>query len=137
MNNGKVIQYAFLRLERAKADRAYLGLKRVLESAMKQALRLHDDKHRKHVELGDNYGWAVVHNGTLIQMGVNAKPGTRGEAAAELRKVAAECGSGWQGILMAGMGNKRNYYAFDYELDILIDTIDFTRDNFWDYFHKI
>lgn len=137
MGNGKVIQNAFARFNRSKDDSIRSGLRRVLEDAMEWALLLHDDKHQKHITLGDNYGWAVVHNGKIVEKGVNAKSGKRGEAADELRKVASECGGGWQGILMAGMGNKRNYYAFDYELDILIDTIDFTRDDFWKYFHAI
>lgn len=136
MDNSTTIQNAFERLARAKDDFARNTLKKALANAMEWALLSHDDRHPQHMILGDNYGWAVVHDGEIVEMDVKAPYGEDGMAETQLRKVARSSKrNGWYGILMAGMDDgKITYYSVDYELGILGSTMDFVRNNFSDFF---
>lgn len=136
MDNSTTIQNAFERLARAKDDFARNTLKKALIDAMEWALLSHDEHHQLHIFLGDNYGWAVVHDGEIVEMDVKAPYGEDGMAEAQLRRVARSSKrNGWYGILMAGMGDgKITYYSVDYELGILGSTMDFVRNNFSGFF---
>lgn len=134
--NDKVIEKAFARLMASETDIIRRGMCSLLEDAVKQALALHDDRHRIHVVKGDTYGWALVHNGNIERLEVTSLPENEGNATEQLNKKASSInGNGWYGIVMAGM--KPQYYVIKYEKEILGSTIRFTKDNFQQYFKKI
>lgn len=138
MKNETIIQNAFERLRKAEQSAARNALREALANAMEWALLSHDEEHQKHIVLGDNYGWAVVHDGEIVDMDIKAHHGKEGSAKKGLSDIASSCkGQGWVGILMAGMGSKSDYYSVNYEMDILNSTMDFTRDNFSKFFRKI
>lgn len=134
--NDKVIEKAFARLMASETEIIRRGMCSLLADAVKQALALHDDKHRIHVIKGDTYGWALVHNGNIERLEVTSLPENEGNATEQLNKKASSInGNGWYGIVMAGM--KPQYYVIKYEKEILGSTIRFTKDNFQQYFKKI
>ena len=134
--NDKVIEKAFARLMASETEIIRRGMCSLLEDAVKQALALHDDRHRIHVVIGDTYGWALVHNGNIERLEVTSLPENEGNATEQLNKKASSInGNGWYGIVMAGM--KPQYYVIKYEKEILGSTIRFTKDNFQQYFKKI
>ena len=134
--NDKVIERAFARLVRNEETVIRNGMCALLADAVKQALDLHDDKHRIHVVKGDTYGWALVHNGNLERLEVTSLPENEGNATEQLNKKATSVEkTGWIGIVMAGM--KPQYYVIKYEKEILGSTIRFTKDNFFQYFKQI
>ena len=134
--NDKVIERAFARLVRNEETVIRNGMCALLADAVKQALDLHDDKHRIHVVKGDTYGWALVHNGNLERLEVTSLPENEGNATEQLNKKATSVEkSGWIGIVMAGM--KPHYFVIKYEKEILGSTIRFTKDNFFQYFKQI
>jgi len=138
MSNGSVIKNAFSRLCRTKDVEAESALQAALESAMDWALLEHDEEHQLHVVLGDNYGWAIIRENKVVKMNVKAPHGRDSEAARSLSSIASSfSGTGWNGILMAGMSNNQTYYSISYEMDIMNSTVDFTRKNFNRFFHKV
>lgn len=134
--NDKIIERAFDRLARSEETIIRNGMCALLADAVKQALELHDDKHRIHVIKGDTYGWALVHDARLERLQVTSLPENEGNATEQLQKKANSImENGWYGIVMAGM--KPSYYVIKYEKEILGSTIRFTQDNFLQYFKKI
>lgn len=135
MDNETKILKAFDRLAKAKDNCARRAMEEVLKRAMEWALNTHDEKHQQHIQLGDNYGWAVVHDAEIVAMDVKAPSGKDGVAEKQLRKIVRSSRKdGWYGILMAGMGDKTTYYSVDYETAILNSTENFVRDNFSNFF---
>ena len=85
--------------------------------------------------LGDNYGWAVVHDNEIVDMDIKAPHGEDGDAVRQLRGIVQSSKrKGWYGILMAGMTGAITYYSVDYETAILYSTINSTGSVFSDFF---
>lgn len=118
--NSKTIGAAFKRL--LKSERSSIGsaLPKMLDDCVKEALDLHDARHQRHIDLGDNYGWVAVHDGKEIGRKVKAEAGkSTAEAGAILDRLSSGAdGQGWTGYVMAGM---KGYYNLDYEIGILND----------------
>lgn len=134
--NSKTIEKAFKRFMDAEKETITSGMYGLLEDAVKVALDLHDEEHHKHLEIGDTYGWLLMHNGSVIEAVVVSLPENEGEALDKLQEEAAfVTETGWVGIVMAGM--KPNYFSVRFEEEVLDETIQITKDNFFDYFKAI
>lgn len=135
MDNAKTITDAFSRLSAVKDICARNALVKALEYAMEWALLSHDEEHQQHIALGDNYGWAVVHDNEIVDMDIKAPHGEDGDAERQLRGIVQSSKrKGWYGILMAGMTGAVTYYSVDYETAILYSTINSTGSVFNDFF---
>ena len=137
--NRTVIKRAFNRLVGNKDLVMQKGLSQLLDDAMLYALGEHDNRHWLHKSTGDSYGWLVLHDGQHVAHKVNEGRHGQGNAYASLMAVAGQVSpSGWVGILLASMeGETPMYFAVDYEMDILHETVDVTKDNFYQYFKPI
>lgn len=136
-NNLAVINAAFERLRKRMEEKAEVTMVDVLKKAVDYALESHDDEHRNHLLVGDTYGWALVHNNAIIKSEVRTGKNNEGNVKASLAEMAASLGKkGYVGIVMAGM-NPTNYFAVDYEMDILEDAADFTRETFKQQFKQL
>ena len=67
--NDQVILNAFARLKATQDEVIRAGMYGLLEDAVQIALAAHDEKHQSHIELGDTYGWMLVHNHRIEEMG--------------------------------------------------------------------
>lgn len=136
-HNDRTIENAFERLSGTSAKAVEDGMRRLLDEAMMFALQIHDAEHRKHIEAGDSYGWALWHDGSVVDTRVRAKSGsTEASVDTELRTMQPPSQSGWCGVIMAGMTPKY-WFSIDYENDILNMTADEVKDNFHKYFKKV
>lgn len=134
--NNKVIKEAFERLKANKDEAIEAAMYGILEDAVKIALDLHDERHDIHLVIGDTYGWALMHNGKIKDIMVVSLPENRGDAIDQLQEECAFIAeSGWVGIVMAGM--HPNYFSERFERLVLGETIEITKDNFFDYFKQI
>lgn len=135
--NEQVINNAFLRFRMTKEEIIRAGMYGLLESAVHVALEAHDDVHRAHIDLGDTYGWMLVHNRNIQELVVVSTPQNRGEATEQLQNAARRVPSkGWVGVVMAGL-QPAMFFSVDYEMGILDRTIQVTKQNFSQYFKKL
>lgn len=135
--NAKVIKNAFDRLLKSKETILKRGMYRLLENAVKTALGLHDDGHQSHLNMGDSYGWMLVVNGRIDKIEVESRGGESGQATAMLRTYVGKVPpNAIVGIVMAGM-QPANFFSITYEKGLLENTIQLTRQNFFQYFKKI
>ena len=105
------------------------ALVQMMDNAVLYALRSHDENHRMHIEMGDSYGWVILHDGNAVKHKVTEGKGQpAGNAYASMMRIARDvAGPGWIGIVVAGMNSSRPmYFAVDYEMGILYETIDHT-----------
>jgi len=125
----------------------------LLQAAVAQALAEHDNQHQNHLTSKDTYGWALYHNGRLVEIEVDGKRGVTGHIRTKfltkliqfydyetesgytlsegntyrlLRGVTPNS-DGWYGIVMAGMTAGKLYFSLDYEADVLQRTVYITR----------
>lgn len=109
----------------------------LLEDAVQIALDLHDANHQAHIEIGDTYGWVLIHNGNIEELAVVSTPQNEGRATEQLRKKARWINKkGWVGIVMAGL-EPANYFSVTYESNLLYYTLQDIRQNFYQYFTAI
>lgn len=135
--NDKTIENSFARLSGSYGKSVQEGMRRMLDMGMEYALLSHDQQHRKHVENGDSYGWAMWHDGSVVETRVRAKSGKE-EASVDsgLRTMKPPSSSGWCGVIMAAM-QPRYWFSLDYENDILNMTAAELRANFHKYFKQL
>lgn len=135
--NNETIKKAFARLMASKDESIKAAMYGMLEDAVIVALEMHDEHHPGHVEIGDTYGWMLVHNHRIQEIMVVSTDANQGEATdllqAHLKSMPA---TGWAGVVMAGMA-KPSYFSIRYETKILGQTINITKDNFFKYFKAI
>lgn len=135
--NQQVIKNAFARLSLSKDEVIRSGMYGLLEDAVQIALDAHDEKHQSHIELGDTYGWMLVHNHKIEEIAVVATADNRGQATKQLRAKLKDLPSkGWVGVVMAGL-EPANYFSVRYEMGMLDFAIRMTEQNFFQYFKKI
>lgn len=135
--NQQVIKNAFARLSLSKDEVIRSGMYGLLEDAVQIALDAHDEKHQSHIELGDTYGWMLVHNHKIEEIAVVATADNRGQATKQLRAKLKDLPSkGWVGVVMAGL-EPANYFSVRYEMGMLDFAIQMTEQNFFQYFKKI
>jgi len=137
--NERVIRNAFKRLPASKDRVARKGLEDLLENAMLYALGEHDHRHWLHKSTANSYGWAIVHNGSVVAHKVNEGRHGDGNAYSDMMSVARGVSqSGWIGILLASMhGDRPMYFAVDYERALLEETADVTKENFGLFFNIV
>ena len=135
--NQQVIKNAFARLSLSKDEVIRAGMYGLLEDAVQIALEAHDEKHQSHIELGDTYGWMLVHNHKIEEIAVVSTADNRGKATRQLRAKLKDLPSkGWVGVVMAGM-QPANYFSVRYEIGMLDFSMQMTKQNFFQYFKAI
>lgn len=135
--NQQVINNAFSRLTLTKDEVIRAGMYGLLEDAVQIALDAHDEKHQSHIELGDTYGWMLVHNHKIEEIAVVATADNRGQATKQLRAKLKDLPSkGWVGVVMAGL-EPANYFSVTYEMGMLDFAVQMTEQNFFQYFKAI
>jgi hypothetical protein len=135
--NNDVIRRAFARLTNSKDEVIRAAMYGLLEDAVQIALEAHDEKHTAHIELGDTYGWMLVHDRKIEEIAVVATDKNEGKATGQLRDLLSSLPSkGWVGVVMAGL-EPANYFSVRYEIGILDYSFQLTRANFHKYFTKI
>ena len=141
--NKSVITKAFSRLRKSEATKVQDGMRRIMKDAMAYALSMHDHEHYGHRINDNSYGWALVHNGRLVELQVNGARHGRGDAEDQLQNVVRGITrKGWVGILLASMmleynGRRPVYFEIDYEVGLLDMTADEIKDWFQTYFKPI
>lgn len=137
MDNNSVIERAFARLAAVEEKTVGEGLKKTLEEAVKYALAIHDERHRRHIASGDTYGWIMIHDGVAVGMEVNAGSASIGDVTARLLRMEGRVRrTGWVGVVMAGM-NPPSFFSLDYEMDVMHDTADMTERTFAERFKPV
>lgn len=135
--NQQVIKNAFARLKVTKEEAIRSGMYGLLENAVQIALDAHDEKHQSHIELGDTYGWMLVHNHRIDEIAVVSTSDNRGRATKQLRaKLKDLPAKGWVGVVMAGL-EPANYFSVVYETGMLDFAIQMTKQDFFQYFKAI
>lgn len=135
--NQQVIKNAFARLSLSKDEIIRAGMYGLLEDAVQIALEAHDEKHQSHIELGDTYGWMLIHNHKIEEIAVVSTADNRGKATRQLRAKLKDLPSkGWVGVVMAGM-EPANYFSVRYEIGMLDFSMQITEQNFLQYFKAI
>lgn len=136
--NNRVIEKAFATLVSNKDTIIRNAMYGLLEDAVKIALELHEDdgEHPMHLVVGDTYGWILIHDGAIEEAMVASTQDNEGDALDQLYEEAAFTNvKGWVGIVMAGM--RPDYFSLRFEEKILYETIQITKDNFFEYFKKV
>ena len=136
-DNNSVIEAAFARLAAAEERSVREGLRRTLEEAVRYALDIHDERHQRHLASGDTYGWLIVHDGAAVQMEVRSAGEAIGDVTARLLRMEGRVRrTGWVGVVMAGM-NPPSFFALDYEMDVMNDTVAMTARTFAENFKSV
>lgn len=135
--NKDVIKNAFSRLVKTKDEVIETGMYDVLENAVKVALEAHNEAHQSHIQIGDTYGWMLVHNHRIVEISVVATDDNRGNATKQLRSKLRDLPKeGWIGVVMAGM-QPASYFSVAYELGTLEHARTITQLNFFQFFKPI
>lgn len=135
--NQQIIKNAFARLKLTKDEVIRAGMYGLLEDAVQIALAAHDERHQSHIELGDTYGWMLVHNHRIEEVAVVSTADNRGRATKQLRAKLKDLPSkGWVGVVMAGL-EPANYFSVTYEMGMLDFAVQMTEQNFFQYFKAI
>lgn len=133
--NNRVVEKAISRLSRSKHNRLIEGLKGLLEDAVFFILEQHEvDGRRAHLETGDTYGWAVGHNGQLVDMKITVGPNPSTSFSVEdaLQGMIRHT-TGYVGIIMAGMDPEK-WFILDYEIAYQEITKDMIAAEFYRFF---
>jgi hypothetical protein len=135
--NEQIIKNAFARLKLTKDEVIKAGMYGLLEDAVQIALDAHDEKHQSHIELGDTYGWMLVHNHKIVELAVVSTQDNRGKATRQLRATLKDLpDKGWVGVVMAGL-EPAEYFTVIYEVGIIDFTVQMTKQNFFEYFKAL
>lgn len=135
--NQQVIKNALERLKSTKDEVIRAGMYGLLENAVLIALDAHDEKHQSHIEIGDTYGWMLVHDRKIEEISVVSTSDNRGRATEQLRaKVKDLPKNGWAGVVMAGL-EPANYFSVIYETGMLDFAVQMTKQDFSQYFKAI
>lgn len=136
--NIQVIKAACAELKAMKDEAIRAAMYGLLEDAVQIALDAHDEKHQSHIELGDTYGWMLLHDGKVEDIVVVATNDNRGRATKQLRTKALTMmfKKGWVGVIMAGL-EPASYFSVVYETGMLDFSMQMTKQNFFQYFDEI
>ena len=135
--NQQIIQKAFARLKSTKDEVIRAAMYGLLEDAVQIALDTHGGEHQAHIQIGDTYGWMLVHNHKIEEIAVVSTEDNRGRATRQLRaKLKDLPARGWAGVVMAGL-TPAKYFSVRYEVGILGFTSKITKQNSFQYFKAI
>ena len=135
--NKQTIKNAFARLMAAKDEVIEAGMYELLENAVQIALKAHNEQHSNHIEIGDTYGWMLVHNHRIKEIAVVSTANNKGRATKQLKAKLKELPQkGWVGVVMAGL-QPAKYFSLEYEEKMLTYSKRITQINFSQYFKQI
>ena len=135
--NKLTIKNAFARLMATKDEVVEAGMYDLLENAVHIALQAHNEQHQNHIEIGDTYGWMLVHNHRIKEIAVVSTANNKGRATKQLRAKLKELPQkGWVGVVMAGL-DPASYFSLEYEEKMLTYSKRVTQINFSQYYKKI
>lgn len=143
VRNDRLIDRAFSRLPVVKDRVVEDGMCRLLKDAMEYAISNHDHNHFGHRIHDNSYGWALLHDHSVVRLQVNGGRHGHGDAEDQLMIAARSVTKGgWVGILLASMvlqfGRKKPvYFEIDYEHGILEFTKDDIQSHFKEYFKPL
>ena len=137
--NDAVIDSAFARLVKREEFAIRNGMYGLLNAGLEYLEQAHGMIHggERHKEESDTLGWALVHDGQIVEA-VSHSGGEwtpNGDALGRLQDVAASSKKGWVGIIMSDMAN--DWYRVDYEMDYLAYSADEVRANFGRFFKPV
>ena len=139
--NLSAIKRGLENLKKSKDAIIEKGMRALLDAALDYLQDAHAVLHggaaHRHPNETNTLGWALVHDGKIIEAVSQAKgPITpRGDALASLQSVAAGAGEGWVGFVLSDMQNA--WYRADWEEDFLNYTVQMTAQTFNEYFTSI
>ncbi len=132
--NTKAIYRGFAKLARAKDGIIENGLYSLMESALDFLLEahdvLHDGRAQNHPSENDTLGYAIIHNGRIVETVAQSRGvwTPRGDVLTRLQKLASSVTASWAGIVCSDMAN--HWYRVDWEEDFLMYSADMTADVF-------
>lgn len=139
--NSLAIKRGLQRFRISKDEIIMKGMYALLDAALDYLQDAHAVLHEgaawRHPNESNTLGWALVHNGAIIEAVSQSKgPITpHGDALASLERIASHVGEGWVGIVCSDMQN--GWYRVDWEEDFLNYTVEMTAQTFMDYFTPI
>ena len=138
--NKSVIYKAFAGLRVREEEVVKNGMYGIMNAGLEWLHEAHD-MYRPglfHEEENDTLGWAIIHNGAVLEV-VSQSKGEwtpHGDAIGRLQALAAESQpETWTGIILSDMAN--NWYRVDYEMDFLGYSADEVREHFHEFFKPI
>jgi len=137
--NRKKIRDAFKKAKTEINDNLEKGLTDLLEAGVNFCLSAHDGGHQAHLQnVGDSYGWVLVHNGKEVNRKIFGNGPARGNADAQLSFIASKgTKNGWSGFVLAGL-QPATYFLLRYEAFVMRRGIgDLTAVDFSKYFDTI
>lgn len=115
------------------------GLERLLNLGVEYCLKNHDARHQRHLQVGDSYGWLLMHNGEEIKRRIYAEGAeAEGNASSSLDWVKGIMPQdGYVGIILAGV-DPPEYFQVLYEFVPMRQAIkDIKAEDFNRYFKKL
>lgn len=134
--NRKKINKALSKWPTRKDTATLQTLTEVMQMAINIAFDLHEMMGlHLHLEIGDDYGWMITHDGVPMKTEVFSSPeniGTAREKLMSLTWMAKD--TGWDAILMAGM--QAAHYSQEREMHILEGTCKEVAESFLEVFQN-
>ena len=134
--NNKTIMKAFNGLRHNKHNHLVAGLKGLLQDAVMFIYEQHRiDGHMNHLEYGDTYGWALYHNGQMIDKKINTGPYISDFSVSDELESRIAASKGYVGIVMAGM-NPAAFFWEKHEIPYMELTADMIAAEYLRFFQK-
>lgn len=132
--NRKKIEKALGKWPARKDSTVLQTLTEVMQMAINIAFDLHEMMGlHLHLEVGDDYGWMITHDGVPVKTEIYATAENYGTAQEKLMSLTwMAVDHGWDAILMAGM--EAAHYSEDREMHILEGTAKEVAANFVEVF---
>lgn len=129
-SNSQKIKRAFAKMRFNKDVYVENCMVHLLETALEFAMQVHQDADKNlHLVTGGDYGWALVHNGKMVDSYVLSGEDMKGTAWRHLQNITSHVqDSGWVGVLMAGM--EANHYETRFEYGVLQADFRWTAERF-------
>lgn len=135
--NKSVIYKAFARLNKSEEAVIKNGMYGLLNAALEWLHEAHDE-WMHHENESDTLGWALIHDGQVLEAVSQSKGEwtARGDALGRLQRIASEVPSGaWVGVVLSDMAN--NWYRVDWEMGFLSYSADEVKSHFHDFFKPV
>lgn len=136
--NRSVIERAFFRFRNSEEEIIRNGMYGLLNAGLEYLHEAHGQIHpgERHEHENDTLGWALVHDGQILEVvsQANGEFTPYGDALARLEEIARGT-RGFVGIVLSDMAN--NWYRVDWEYDYLAYSADMVKSHFNDFFKPI
>lgn len=135
--NKDVISKAFARLKRSEERTVHEGMVRLAQAGMAFLVEAHDyfRDGLHHPEEDDTMGYAVSHDGVIIESGSFHGGGDDlpGDAMNKARRILSGT-NGWRAVILSEM---EGWYRVDWEMDFLHASADEVKSNFHKFFKPV